>query len=98
MTLRVFVSLNVQDCLPHGQNIQDIADALDVSDDFVAPLKNARLELGWRTNVRSFRLLERFVFWSVPEVASKRMTMLDVHRTNMVRVSTSSGKTFRRDR
>ena len=31
---------------------QDVADALDVSDDFVAPLQNACLELGWRTSVR----------------------------------------------
>ena len=52
MTLRVFVSLNVQNCLPHGQNIQDVADALVVCDDCVAPLQNACLELGWRTSVR----------------------------------------------
>ena len=52
LTLRVFASLNVQNSLPHGQNIQDVADALDVSDDFVAPLQNACLELGWRTSVR----------------------------------------------
>ena len=81
MTLRVFVSLNVQNCLPHGQKHSGCLRCIGRNDDFVAPLQNARLELGWRTSVRSFRLLERFVLWSVREVASKRRTMLDVHRT-----------------